>query len=142
MEIVNKDEQINDKNECKRVVRTYPADCTEEYWGIGLTELHDLEAKFCEIAKTNPELGKDLLSIYEDLMRFNIPIVRYTNGIDFVLTTDTGRIVGNGKFIEPLKDVSIESFDYYLSEEASEEEVDKALGKNRYIRGSRKINRE
>lgn len=99
----------------------------EQYWGIALYKLHNLEVKFDEIAKTNPDLGQDLLSMYEELMMFNIPICRHHNGIDFVLTTDTGRVVGSGKFIEPLKDVSMEGMDYHLSEEASQEEVDKAL---------------
>lgn len=98
----------------------------EEYWGIdrkkiwALKELFEkIKEKYPNISGTRSEfesLGDELLGAWDELTIFNIPILRNGNGLDIVLTTDTGSVVGHGKFDEKLKNVPMIGMDYYLIE--------------------------
>lgn len=109
--------EVKDIDENKTEIKDDYIDWKEEYWSIKRQKLWALKAKFEKVEETNPELGKELLACWEDLMLFNIPIARSENGIDFVLTTHTSLVVGHGKFIDKLKDVSMEEMDYELKKE-------------------------
>lgn len=100
-----------------------------EYVGIELKKLNNFEVRLQKIEETNPELAKELLAKFEDMCIFNIPIIRSGNGIDFELETDTGHLVGRGKFLDCLKTIDIVSMDYNLSEEIPDEDVKESTEK-------------
>lgn len=120
---------IDERVRLQGKTRTYPSKAIQEYWGINNRRLVEFRETLDRIVESHPGMAKEIESALLELTLFNIPIVRHENGTDFVLTTDTGRVVASGKFIEPLKDVTMEQMDYHLSEEADEDEVNKALAK-------------
>ena len=111
--------ELVDASECKEPY-------SDSHWGIKQSKIWELQELFEQIKEKYPDLvglrseheslGDQLLGTWHDLVTFNIPIDRKDNGIDFDLTTDTGRVIGHGQFLEKLKDVSIEKMDYHLSE--------------------------